>query len=294
MADASGSTVPRRRLGRHLKELREAAGLTQKAAGRAMELSETTVWRIETGKAPLKRHDVEAMCRTYKASEETTNALVGLASESKSKGWWHSYGDIIPAGFDVYIGLEEAASELFTYEAELIPGLLQVEDYAETLIRLHNPDATEAEIARRVTLRVERQSLLSRVPTPPNLHVALAEAVLHRPIGGHEVMTRQLAHLVYVSEMPNVSIRVVPYAAGAHAGLLTKAFMLLRFPSNGDRAPGEPPTVYTDGYTGSLYLDKPHEIASYEHAISGIWQAAHSDQDSLALISEMAGRHERA
>ncbi|MEU2608634.1 helix-turn-helix domain-containing protein [Streptomyces albus] len=295
MADASGSTVPRRQLGRHLKELREAAKLTRKGAGDLIEVSDTTMWRIETGKAPIRKHDVEALCRHYDASEETTRALIALASESKAKGWWHSYGDVIPSGFDVYIGLEEAASELWIYQAELVPGLFQIEEYARALVRVHNPETEDAEVERRVTLRMERQSLLTRVSQPPpRLRVALYEGALHPPVGGAAVMARQLAHLIYVAQLPNVTIRVVPFAAGLHPGLLTMPFTLLKYPLNGDGRETEPPTVYVDGFTGSLYLDKPHEIASYERAFAGIWEAATDDQGSAVLISEIAGRHERA
>ncbi|GHJ21554.1 helix-turn-helix domain-containing protein [Streptomyces albus] len=294
MADASGSTVPRRQLGRHLKELREAAKLTRKGAGDLIEVSDTTMWRIETGKAPIRKHDVEALCRHYDASEETTRALIALASESKAKGWWHSYGDVIPSGFDVYIGLQEAASELWIYQAELVPGLLQIEEYARALVRLHNPDEDEEEIERRVTLRLERQSLLTRVSQPPpRLSVALHEAALHLPIGGASVMARQLAHLVYVAQLPHITIKVVPFEAGLQPGVLTGPFTLLKYPVNEEGKEAEPPTVYSDGFTGSLYLDKPNEIASYERAFAGIWEAAHDDQDSVTLISEIAGRHER-
>lgn len=234
------------------------------------------------------------MCDLYGAPSDTRQALVALAAESKSVGWWHSFGDVIPNYFDVYLGMEEAAAELDTYEAELVPGLLQTEDYVRALIRLHNPDSDDSEVERRVTVRIERQSLLTRVAQPPPaFRVALNESVLHRPVGSSTIMARQLAHLVYVAQLPNVAIRVVPFAAGLHPGVLTLPFVLLKFPRNGDGKESEPPTVYKDGFTGSLYLDKAHEIASYSAAFAGIWQAAHSDRDSVALISEIAGRHER-
>src|SRR5229473_8185023 len=127
--ETTGSTVPRRQLGRYLRELRAGQRITVKTAAEKLEWSETKVWRIETGQTSLRSHDVELMCRIYAAPPDLTEALMGLAKETKAKGWWHAYGDVIPEGFDVYIGLEEAVSSLSWYESELIPGLLQTEAY---------------------------------------------------------------------------------------------------------------------------------------------------------------------
>lgn len=143
----------------------------------------------------------------------------------------------------------------------------------------------------RVRLRIERQTLLTRATDPPVVKVALAETVLRRPIGDHAVMAAQLAHLVYVSELPNLSIRIVPFSAGAHMGVVTGPFVILRFPVNGDGVEMEPPTVYADGYTGGLYLDKAKEVDQYEAAFEGIWSAALDEQASRRLISEVAGSY---
>jgi transcriptional regulator with XRE-family HTH domain len=126
----TGSTVPRRQLGRYLRELRTNARLTVHVAAKALEWSEAKMWRIETGQTSLRSHDVETMCRVYGAPEELKTALMGLAKETKGKGWWHAYGDVIPEGFDLFIGLEEAASSLEEYSPELVPGLFQTPDYA--------------------------------------------------------------------------------------------------------------------------------------------------------------------
>src|SRR5262249_28615114 len=148
------------------------------AAGR-LEWSEAKIWRIETGQTSLRSLDVEAMCKVYGAPADLTEALMGLAKETKARGWWHSYGDVIPEDFDVYIGLEEAASRLSWYESELVPGLLQTEDYARSLMHADNPTGIdEAEIERRVHVRIARQALLTRVTQPPNLEVVLNEAII--------------------------------------------------------------------------------------------------------------------
>lgn len=249
------------------------------------------MWRIETGQTPLRALDVQAMCTVYGAPSDLTKALMGLAKETKARGWWHAYGDVIPEGFDVYVGLEEAATGLSSYESDVVPGLLQTDGYARAITRIHYPDMDEAGLDGRVRLRIERQTLLTRATDPPVVKVALAETVLRRPIGDHAVMAAQLAHLVYVSELPNLSIRIVPFSAGAHMGVVTGPFVILRFPVNGDGVEMEPPTVYADGYTGGLYLDKAKEVDQYEAAFEGIWSAALDEQASRRLISEVAGSY---
>lgn len=281
---ASGSTVPRRQLGRYLRDLRGKARLTVKAAAEALEWSEAKIWRIETGQTSMRSLDVEQMCRVYGAPDDLTEGLMGLAKETKGRGWWHSYGDVIPEGFDLYIGLEEAVSRLQWYEAELVPGLLQTEAYAHTLIRTDNAGVSDDEIERRVHVRIARQALLTRVTAAPTIEVMLNEAVLRRPVGGPVVMAEQLERLAEVADYPNVSIRVIPFEAGLHHGLMSGPFVILRFPTNGDGREAEPPTVYVDGFTGALYLDKPGEIERYDGAFHAIRASALNDQDSKHRI----------
>jgi transcriptional regulator with XRE-family HTH domain len=284
----TGSTVPRRQLGRYLRDLRNAAGLTVKDAARGLEWSEAKMWRIETGQTSLRSLDVEAMCRIYGARPEMTSALMGLAKETKARGWWQAYGDAVPEWFDLYVGLEAAASRLILYGQELVPGLFQTEDYARTLIAADNPGVEPAEIDRRVRLRMARQALVSRAIDQPALQVALNESVLRWPVGGPAVMAAQLERLAAASELPNVSLRVVPFSAGFHPGILSGSFNILRFPLNGNGADTEPPTLYADLYTGALYLDKPQEIERYSDAFTGIWQQALDESSSRELIRQAA------
>jgi len=283
---ATGSTVPRRQLGRCLRDLRMQARFTVRAAASALEWSEAKIWRIETGQTSMRSLDVEQMCRVYGALAETTTSLMALAKETKSKGWWLSYADIINEGFDVYIGLEESCSHLRWYEAELVPGLLQTEDYARTLIEADNPGVAPREIARRVQLRIARQTLLTRPVAAPELRVVLNESILRRPVGGREVMSVQLERLIAVSEMPNVALRVLPFAVGTHAGIMSGPFVVLEFPTNGNGQATEPPTVYVDGFTGALFLDKPHEIDRYEAAFNNIWDASLDEWASRQAIRD--------
>ncbi|RKN07911.1 helix-turn-helix domain-containing protein [Streptomyces radicis] len=287
-----GSTVPRRQLGRHLRELRTDARLTLKLAARKLEWSEAKMWRIESGLTSTRGHDVQTMCGIYGASEETTKALVGLAKESRARGWWHSFGDIIPEGFDVFSSLEGAASQMSIYQGRLVPALFQTEEYARIIIRAAHPDADEEETERRVRLRMARQSLVTRVTAPPRLRVVLDEALLRRPVGAGTVMAGQLRHLAEVSTLDNVAIRVISTDAGPHPGLISGSFFVLRFPLNGDGKETEPPTVYADRYTGDLYLDRPNEIARYDAAFTDMWNMSLSVEASRSLLTELARTHE--
>ncbi len=284
----TGSTVPRRQLGRYLRDLRNRARLTVRAAAGRLEWSEAKIWRIETGQTSLRSLDVETMCKIYGAPGDLTEALMGLAKETKARGWWHSYGDVIPEGFDVYIGLEEAATRFSWYESELVPGLLQTEDYAGNVIKADKPGVDDAEIERRVHVRMARQALLTRVTDPPVLNVAINEAILRRPVGGKRVLTGQLRRLNEASELPNVSIRVMPFAAGLHHGIMSGPFIILTFPLNGNGQETEPPTVYVELFTGELYLDKPREIDRYTAAFTNIWESSLDETASRQLISQAA------
>jgi hypothetical protein len=283
----TGSTVPRRQLGRYLRDLRNKSRFTVRAAGAQLEWSEAKIWRIETGQTSLRSLDVEAMCKVYGAPQDITEALMGLAKETKARGWWHSYGDAIPEYFDVYIGLEEAASHFSWYESELVPGLFQTEDYARAVIRADNPGVADAEIERRVHVRLARQALLTRITNPPVFDVVLNEAILHRPVGGEETARGQLKRLEEVSELPTVSLRVVPFGAGLHHGVMSGTFELLRFPLNGNGQDTEPPTVYVESFIGALYLDKPHEVARYDTAFKNIWESSLDERASQELITQV-------
>lgn len=284
----TGWTVPRRQLGRYLRDLRNRSRLTVRAAATELEWSEAKIWRIETGQTGMRSLDVESMCRIYGAPPDMTEALKGLAKETKARGWWHSYGDVIPEYFDVYIGLEEAAASFSIYQAELVPGLLQTEDYARTLIRADNPEADDTQIDQRVGVRMARQALLVRPTATPAFDFLLNEAVLRRPVGGRAGMARQLERLLDASELPTVSIRVVPFSAGSHHGLMSGPFLILRFPVNSNGQETEPPTVYVESLTGALYLDRPHELERYHAAFTNISESALDDKASADLITRVA------
>ncbi|GAA1591221.1 helix-turn-helix domain-containing protein [Actinoplanes couchii] len=270
----TGSTVPRRQVGRLLRQLREQAGISLMAAAQELEFSRARMYRIENGEVPVRKHDVIAMCGVYTAPGHLTEVLIGLAAESKAKGWWHAYGDVVPAWFELYVGMEQAASRLRFFAPGVIPGLLQTREYAEAVLRRWHVGDEEA-TANAVAVRMERQSLLNRrLPEACRLDVVVDEGVLRRTITDTLGMQKQLAHLVNMSTRPNISARVIPLSAGPHRAAVSGQFTILEFPAVGTTSP-EPTTIYCENLTGALYLDKLAEVEAYE----SIW----GEIDAIAL-----------
>jgi transcriptional regulator with XRE-family HTH domain len=289
----TGSTVPRRQLGRQLRDMRNRARITVRAAAKALEWSEAKMWRIETGQTSMRTHDVKLMCEVYAAPARLVKVLTGLAEETKSTGWWHAYGDTIPEWFDVYVGLEEEASEISEFQSDLVPGLLQTADYYRTMVRNFAPEMTDEEVERRVELRIARQALLTRTVEPPQFNAVLSESILLRPIGERRIMADQLRHLAKLSDLPNVSLRVIPFRAGYHAGVDTGAFVLLRFPQNADGSESEPPVVYIEGITGALYLEKPREVEKFAGVFASLVDSALDVRASQSYILQAAREFEQ-
>ncbi|MFC8846287.1 MULTISPECIES: helix-turn-helix domain-containing protein [unclassified Micromonospora] len=288
MAEDMGSTVPRRRLGRALRDLRTEAGITLDAAAEALECSRQKVWRIESGLGSARSIDVRAMCELYRAKNELTRALIALAGETKAKGWWHAYGDAIPDWFELYVGLESAASHIRRYDEALIPGLFQTRGYALAVYQ-HRAEVTEDERERLVQVRLQRQSLLTRrLPAAPRLEVVISEGALLRIVGDRPTMAEQLRHLLDVGERDRVSIRVLPLSVGLHRGVEAGTFVMLEFPL-GNRATPDPPVIYSESWTGALYLDRPDEFAAYERAWASLDQLALDEGQSRQLINKIIG-----
>ncbi|TDC59790.1 XRE family transcriptional regulator [Micromonospora sp. KC207] len=283
--ETSGSTVPRRQLGRLLTQLREDASVSLDAAAEGLDCSRQKVWRIEKGLVPVRLVDARAMCEMYRVPEDMKAIVTGLAKETRAKGWWHSYGEIVPPWFSLYVGLESNAAALRQYDAELIPGLLQTREYAAELFHRKNPTMSEAEREKLVEVRMQRQHvLMRRLPSAPTLKVVMSEAVLRRTIPDRQAMAGQLRHLLDVAALPNVSLRVLPLAAGPPLASETGTFVLLDFPQAFGRASTEPTTVYLENITGALYLDKPAEVAAYEHVWSDLETLASDEAESEEMI----------
>ncbi|MBC6460519.1 helix-turn-helix domain-containing protein [Actinomadura sp. HBU206391] len=275
----TGSTVRRILLGSQLRRLREARGVSRQEAGYVIRASESKISRLELGRVSFKERDVADLLTLYGVADEAEReALLRLAREANAPGWWHRYGDVLPHWFQTYVGLEEAASLIRTYELQFVPGLLQSESYAREVFLLGNADAPSHEIDQRVELRMQRQQRLIG-PNAPRLWAVLDEAALRRPIGGHEVMRNQLEHLIAVSKLPNITVQVMPFTFGGHAAE-GGAFSILRFPEA-----DLPDVVYIETLTGALYLDKRDDVDVYMQAMERLAVDSATPDGTVELLS---------
>lgn len=254
---AGGPTVLRMMLGAQLRKLREASDISPDAAGYAIRASGSKIRRLERGRVSSRQRDIDDLLTLYGVhDEEERAALLQLAREASTTGWWHLYSDVLPSWFESYVGLEQAASRIRAYEIQFVPGLLQTESYARTLIRRGNPEATDQEIDQRVAVRMTRQVILSRTGAPQYWAI-VHEETLRRPLGGRQLMHGQIEHLMEVTQLPNVTLRVVPSRAESTAGE-GSPFTILRFAE-----PELPDVVYLEHLTSAIYLDKRSDLDLY-------------------------------
>jgi transcriptional regulator with XRE-family HTH domain len=276
----SGPTVLRILLGSQLRMLREVKGITREEAGYAIRASGSKISRMELGRVSFKERDVTDLLKLYGVDEDETVTLVALAVQANTPGWWHKYGDVLPDWFQVYVGLEEAASLIRLYEVQFVPGLLQTADYARAVVRLGQPGAAPEEIERRISLRMGRQELLTK-PGGPRLWAIVDEAALRRPIGGKEVMRAQLEQLILATEEPQVTLQVMPFRSGGHAAE-AGAFTIMRFPE-----PDLPDVVYLEQLTSALYLDKRDDVEKYTEVMERLSVESESPERSVDILSGM-------
>ncbi|MGP4052150.1 helix-turn-helix domain-containing protein [Streptomyces sp. 2A115] len=274
-------------LGSQLRRLRESRGVTREKAGYSIRASESKISRMELGRVSFKTRDVEDLLTLYGITDDAErNSLLSLAKEANVAGWWHSYSDVLPSWFPTYVGLEGAASLIRSYEVQFVHGLLQTEAYAHAVVERgmksagHGKGAkavSDADIERRVALRLERQKYLVS-ENAPDFHVVLDEAALRRPYGDREVMRGQLQHLIDISQRPNVRLQVMPFGFGGHAGE-SGAFTVLSFPES-DLSD----VVYVEQLTSALYLDKREDVAQYEKAMKQLQDDSPGPDESRDLL----------
>ena len=277
----SGPTALRIILGAHLRRMREAAGISRSDAGWEIRSSESKVSRIELGRVGFKERDVGDLLNLYGLDDgEERERLLALARDANNPGWWHRYGDVLPSWFHSYLGLEAAAQQIRTYELQFVPGLLQTEDYVRAVVQLGRGMIPADEVDRRVALRVNRQSVLTR-PNPVRLWAVVDESVLRRPIGGAKAMRVQLEYLIEATHQPNVTLQVVQFKTGGHAAT-GGAYTILRFPEQ-----DLPDIVYIEHLTSALYLDKLDDLDQYTATMEALCLAApppNKTRDILAGI----------
>jgi transcriptional regulator with XRE-family HTH domain len=262
-------------LGAQLRRLRETRGISREDAGYSIRASESKISRMELGRVSFKERDVADLLTLYGVTEEPERlALLGLVREANATGWWHGYGEVMPTWFQTYVGLEESAALIRTFEVQFVHGLLQTEEYIRSVIRLGHPEAAEPWVERRVGLRLERQKLLVSEQAPHFVAV-MDEGALRRPFGTPSMMREQVRHLLEAAEAPNVGVRILPFAAGGHAAG-GGAFTLLSFPES-----DLPDLVYLEQLTGALYIDKADEVAEYTRAMDALDRMALDTTASL-------------
>jgi transcriptional regulator with XRE-family HTH domain len=277
MADgAGGPTVLRILLGTQLRRLRESRGITAQEAARAIRGSESKISRIELGRNAVREVDIADLLSLYGITDTTEREqLLSLASQANQPGWWHRYQDILPGWFQAYIGLEESAESIRSYDAQFIPGLLQTEDYAATVIALGEFSLEETE--RLVYLRKERQRRFSAGGL--RLWAVIDEAALRRPVGSTSLMRDQLKHLLDSSDLPGFTLQVAPLPAGGYA---PGSFCILGF-----AVPDLPDVVYLEQLTSAMYLDKPSDVERYVTAMNKLSAASAPPDESRQIIRAM-------
>ncbi|MFC6087024.1 helix-turn-helix domain-containing protein [Sphaerisporangium aureirubrum] len=270
-------TLRRRQLAGRLRELRKHAGLSIEDAAQRLECSTAKISRIETGQRGVIPRDVRDLCQIYGLGPAETDALMTMAREAREGGWWQAYDH---RDFRLYLGLEAEASAVTVYDTCAVPGILQTEEYAGAIIRGVLPGIREEVLRERVDARMKRQRLLHG-ESPPHHLALLDESVLHRHIGNRNIMRAQLDRLLELARLPQVTIQIVPFSAGAHIGF-NSAFALLEM---ADSRVSD--VVYTESMVRMEYFEKPAELALYREAIGHLRAAALDPPTSEAWMAEV-------
>lgn len=280
MGNGPGQTLRRRKLGKELRRHREEAGLTVRDVSAYAGLQPGTISKIENGRQAILPRNVRLILQACNVGAPIMDSLIRLAEESEDRGWWTAFSDTMPDWFETYVAIEGDAEEIWVYSAELFDGQTQTPEVAEALARMSYPEITEAQLKRSVELRRARQAHLER--KRPTVKIVLNEAVIRRPIGTAEVMGRQLRHLATLSERSNISIQVLPFAAGAHPGMKS-SFTLLRFPEGFN----DMDCVYLENENGAVWQERPSDIAHYSDVFARLRANALSVEDTRALLDNL-------
>ncbi|MFC3572973.1 helix-turn-helix transcriptional regulator [Streptomyces yaanensis] len=280
MASNVNPTVRRRRLGQELRRLREIKGMTAEEVAERLLVSQSKISRLENGRRSISQRDVRDLCGVYEVEDQrVVESLMEMARDSRQQGWWHTFGDI---PYSVYIGLETDAESLRVYEPQIITGLLQTRSYAEALIQGALPETSSTDIDKRVQVRLRRQERIDAENNPLRLWVVLDEAALRRVVGNNLVMREQLEHLVEMSQLPHVTVQVLPFEVGAHPGL-NGQYAILEFSDAADSS-----VVYLEGVTSDLYLEKAHDVQKYAVMYEHLRAQALNVDQSRKFIADVA------
>ncbi|HET9382211.1 MAG TPA: helix-turn-helix transcriptional regulator [Streptomyces sp.] len=285
MASSVNPTVRRRRLGQELRRLREQKGMTAEEVAERLLVSQSKISRLENGRRSISQRDVRDLCNVYDVEDQrVVDSLMQMAKDSRQQGWWHAFGDI---PYSVYIGLETDAESLRVYEPQIITGLLQTPAYAEAIIRGGSPETSESEIDKRVQVRIRRQERITAESDPLRLWVVLDEAALHRVVGDRLVMREQLERVAEMSQLPHITVQVLPFTVGAHPGL-NGQYSILEFADAADSS-----VVYIEGVTSDLYLEKAPDVQKYTVMYEHLRAQALNVEESRRRIEDLAKTYAR-
>ena len=290
----------RRLVGGALRRYRDNAGYTLEDAARVLECDRSKISRIETGHRGIRPKELRELLAEYGVPDREQAALVAIASRGGQRGWWHPYADVLPGAYLDYVIIESAASEIMTYEAQVIPDLLQTDDYARAIAAVEPGYATDQQLQDVLAAKaVRRQVVLASgslasgslpsgsLPSESGgrrLSVILGEGALRQAVGGPGVMAGQISHLVrLIDDFPSLTVQVLPFSAGAHAAAGSASLAILRFPD----APSLG-VVYLEALSGGVYLESQEDIARYIRAFALLRAAALSAADSLRLLSGLS------
>jgi transcriptional regulator with XRE-family HTH domain len=278
-----GPTVRRRRLGSELRRLRELHSIELEEVADRVGLAPLTLSRIETGKAPTRTASLNALLELYNVYDPgQRQVLQEMARDGHRRGRWACWDGLLPTGFGIWVGLEAEATSLRVYEAQVVHGLLQTEEYARSVMSTVRRRQTAEEIERLVELRMQRQGALHR-PRPLDLWMILDEAVLRRMAGPSRVMREQFEHLDEASKWSNVTLQVLGFGSGLHPGL-GGSFTILEFPERLD-----PDVVYTEGVTGQPYVEeRDSEVRAQSETFDLLRASALPPSDSARLIRSIS------
>ncbi|MGK8505038.1 helix-turn-helix domain-containing protein [Nocardia asiatica] len=291
--DQPGSTLPRRQLGRALREAREGAGFTLERAAQLMEMGKTSVGRIEKGhNDKVRLRDIEAFGELYGLDTEQIQKLKTLAQQSATKSWWQSSRHLLLPGYNTYLGLESGASRLYFYQPLVMPGLLQAKDYATAIEGPISPTETAADVERRVTLRLQRSAILTRTHSPVRAEFVLHQSVLHTIVGSPRAMATQLRHTADMGTRDNVTVRILPYSAGHPGHHVATPYIMLDFPQDA-RGYGEPSVVYTETTVGRMFFEDDADVNQFRAVHESLRGAALGEQASRDLLRKTARSYEQ-
>lgn len=280
MVASSSPTVLKRYVALELRRLRERAGFKREQVAKRLSCVVSHVSHLETMRNLPKAPELEVLLGFYGVAERTAAFLELVDAARRGRDWWLPFKDTAPEWFDLYLAMESSAVQIDSYDSMVIPGLFQTPAYAKAVIRAGEPEPPDAEVARRIELRMTRQDVLTRQPNPPAVWSVLDESVLYRPAGASQVLLEQLDHLVKLLELPTLTLQILPLEIGVHAGK-EGTFTILTFPPE---LVGDPGIGYVESRIRGTYYEDPAEIMTYRNTLRRIQVQARTPEETRALL----------